>query len=64
MVLDGYKFFRVRSRLADPFEPFNSSLAQSTEQLGHWYGTENCCFLGRNVSTNISYTCSQSVTKN
>jgi len=29
--------FRVLSiRLADPFEPLNSSLAQSTEELGHW----------------------------
>jgi len=28
-------FFRVQStRLADPLEPLNSSLAQSTEQLG------------------------------
>jgi len=23
-------------RLADPFEPLNSSLAQSTEELGRW----------------------------
>jgi len=22
--------------LADPFEPLNSSLAQSAEELGHW----------------------------
>ena len=30
-------FFRVQSiRLADPFEPLNSSLAQSAEELGHW----------------------------
>ena len=30
-------FFRVQStRLADPFEPFNSSLAQSAEELGRW----------------------------
>jgi len=30
-------FFRVQStRLADPFEPLNSSLAQSTEELGSW----------------------------
>jgi len=29
-------FFRVQStRLADPFEPLNSSLAQSAEELGH-----------------------------
>jgi len=30
-------FFRVQStRLADPFEPLNSSLAQSAEELGRW----------------------------
>jgi len=30
-------FFRVQStRLADLFEPLNSSLAQSVEKLGHW----------------------------
>jgi len=30
-------FFRVPStRLADPFEPLNSSLAQSAEELGRW----------------------------
>jgi len=30
-------FFRVKStRLADPFEPLNSSLAQSAEELGRW----------------------------
>ena len=30
-------FFRVLSTsLADPFEPLNSSLAQSAEELGHW----------------------------
>ena len=30
-------FFRVQStRLADPFEPLNSSLAQSAEELGLW----------------------------
>jgi len=29
-------FFRVQSRrLSDPFEPLNSSLAQSAEELGH-----------------------------
>jgi len=31
------KFFQVEStRLADPFEPLNSSLAQSAEELGRW----------------------------
>jgi len=31
------KFFRVQStRLADPFEPLTSSLAQSAEELGRW----------------------------
>jgi len=30
-------FFRVQSRrLADAFEPLNSSLAQSAEELGRW----------------------------
>jgi len=30
-------FFRVQTRrLADPFEPLNSSLAQSAEELWHW----------------------------
>jgi len=30
-------FFQVPStRLADPLEPLNSSLAQSAEELGHW----------------------------
>jgi len=30
-------FFRVQStRLADPFEPLNSSLEQSAEELGRW----------------------------
>jgi len=30
-------FFRVRTgRLADPFEPFNSSLVQLAEKLWHW----------------------------
>jgi len=29
--------FRVQStRLADPFEPLNSSLTQSAEELGRW----------------------------
>jgi len=33
----GKNFFRVQStRLADPFEPLNSSLAQSAEELGRW----------------------------
>jgi len=30
-------FFQVQStRLANPFEPLNSSLAQSAEELGRW----------------------------
>jgi len=30
-------FFRVQTRrLADPFEPVNSSLAQSAKELWHW----------------------------
>jgi len=52
----------VRStRLADPFEPLNSSLAQSVEELGVDKATENCCFFRWNPSTNISYASSQSV---
>jgi len=50
------------TRLADPFEPLNSSLAQSAEgSYGIDKATENCCLLGRNRSTNISYAGSQSV---
>jgi len=31
------KIFWVQSRrLSDPFEPLNSSLAQSVEELGRW----------------------------
>jgi len=31
------KFFRVQSRrLADPFEPLSSSVAQLVEELGRW----------------------------
>jgi len=31
------KFFLVQfTRLTDLFEPLNSSLAQSAEELGHW----------------------------
>jgi len=31
------KFFRAQSRkLSDPFEPLNSSPAQSAEELGRW----------------------------
>jgi len=30
------KLFRVQTRLADPFEPLNSSLAQSAEELWYW----------------------------
>jgi len=30
-------FFRVQTRkVADPFEPLSSSLAQSAEELWHW----------------------------
>jgi len=55
-------FFRVQStRLADPFEPLNSSLVQSAEELGCCKATENCCFLGWNRSTNILYAGSWSV---
>jgi len=58
-------FFRVQStRLADPFESLNSCLAQSAESYGVGKATENCCFLGRNQSMNISYAGSQSVKSN
>jgi len=31
------KFFRVQTRiLSNPFQPLNSSLAQSAEELWHW----------------------------
>jgi len=56
------RFFRVQSkRLSNPFEPLNSSLAQSAEELWHWQGNRKLLFLGRNQSTNISYASSQSV---
>jgi len=29
-------FLSASTRLADPFEPLNSSLAQSVEELGRW----------------------------
>jgi len=55
-------FFRVQSiRLADPFEPLNSSLAQLAEELGCWWGNRKLLFLGRNQSMNISYAGSQSI---
>jgi len=39
-------FFRVQStRLADPFEPLNSSLAQSAEELERWYGNQKLLFI-------------------
>ena len=38
-------FFRVQStRLADLFELLNSSLAQSTEDLGRWQGNRKLLF--------------------
>jgi len=38
-------FFQVQStRLADLFEPLNSSLAQSAEELGRWQGNRNMLF--------------------
>jgi len=44
-------YFRVEStRQADPFEPLNSSLTQSVEELGVGKATENCCSLGWNQS--------------
>ena len=48
----GKKFFF--EWLADPFEPLNSSLAQSAEELGRWQGNWKLLFLGRNQSTNIT----------
>jgi len=55
-------FFRVQTRrLADLFEPLNSSLVQQRRSYGVVKATKNCCFLGRNLSTNISYAGSQSV---
>jgi len=38
-------FFRDQStRVADPFQPLNSSLAQSAEELGHWKGNRKLLF--------------------
>jgi len=55
-------FFRVQARrLADPFEPLNSSLAQSAEELWRWWDHWKLLFLGRNLGTNILYTGSQNV---
>ena len=55
-------FFRVQSRrLADLFEPLNSSLAQSAEELGRWQGNWQLLVLGWFQSMNISYPGSQSV---
>jgi len=37
MKANNVRDFRVQfTRLAYPFEPLNSSLAQSAEELGHW----------------------------
>ena len=39
-------FFRVQStRLADPFELLNSSLAQWAEELGRWQGNQKLLFI-------------------
>jgi len=35
------------TRLADPFEPLNSSLAQSVEELGRWSGNQKLLFFLR-----------------
>jgi len=52
-------FFRVQTkRLADPFEPLNSSLWTS---YGVDEATEKLLVLGRNLGTNMSYAGSQSV---
>jgi len=57
-------FFQVQTRrLADPFEPLNSSLAQSAEELWRWWGNRKLLFLGQNLGTNILYAGSQSVKK-
>jgi len=32
------------TRLADPFEPLNSSLAQWAEELGRWWGNRKLLF--------------------
>jgi len=58
------KFFLVQTRkLAKPFEPLNSSIAQSAEELWCWYGNRKLPVLGRYLGTNISYASSQSVNK-
>jgi len=35
------------TRLADPFEPLNSSLAQWAEELGRWWGNRKLLFFLR-----------------
>jgi len=35
------------TRLADPFEPLNRSLAQLTEELGCWKGNQKLLFFGK-----------------
>jgi len=43
-------FFRVQStRLADPFEPLNSSLAQWAEELGRWLCNQKLLFFLRKL---------------
>jgi len=37
------------TRLADPFEPLNSSLAQWAEELGRWYGNREPLFFLRKL---------------
>jgi len=45
-------FFRVQTqRLDDLFEPLNSSLAQSAEELRHWWVNWQLLVLGRNIGT-------------
>jgi len=56
------KFFQVQTRrLADAFEPLNSSIAQSAEELWHWQGNRQLLVLAWFQSTNTVYPSSQSV---
>ena len=56
------QFLRLQTRwLADPFEPLNSSLAQSAEDLWRWWGNQQLVVLYQFQSTNISYPGFQSV---
>jgi len=56
------KFFPLQTRrLSDPFEPLNSSLAQSAEELWRWHSNWKLLVLGWIPGTTYSSNSSQSV---